>query len=239
MEIELLKEIGFTAGESKIYLSLLEIGPTSAGKIIEHTKLQNSVIHLCLNSLIKKGLVVYILRGKRKIYSAVNPNRLINLLEDRKRRINEALPELLAKQRRLEEKPNAEVFEGSWGIMTLLDTLLDGTKKGDEYLFFSFDKPLIDERMMNIFNQHERKRKEKGLIVRGIAPKELKPLFKYVKINMRYVDFPIPSGLTIIKDKLMIITWEKEPIGFLIKSDLLTNKYREFFNHIWKISERL
>jgi len=68
MNTEILSDIGLTQGEIKIYLALLEIGETSAGEVKNKTKLQNSVVHLCLNNLIHKGLVHYVEKGKRRFY---------------------------------------------------------------------------------------------------------------------------------------------------------------------------
>ena len=65
--MKVLEELGLTSGEVKVYLALLELGPSSAGEIIEKSRLQNSVIHFCLNRLKEKGLVSYIKKGRKRI----------------------------------------------------------------------------------------------------------------------------------------------------------------------------
>ena len=90
----ILREAGFTSGESKVYLSLLKIGESSAKGIIKDSSLQNSVVHLCLNNLIKKGFVTYVYDSQKKIYSAVSPKEILRNLEFKKNKFEKALPEL-------------------------------------------------------------------------------------------------------------------------------------------------
>ena len=69
MDTQILEELGLTKTEVKIYITLLELGSSSAGAILEKSKLPNSTLHRDLNSLIEKGFVNFILEGRRKIYS--------------------------------------------------------------------------------------------------------------------------------------------------------------------------
>ena len=70
MDTEIFEELGLTRTEIKLYLTLLEIGSSTAGTILEKSKLPNSTVHRDLNSLIERGLINFILEGKRKIYQA-------------------------------------------------------------------------------------------------------------------------------------------------------------------------
>ena len=68
MDTKALEDIGLTQGEIKVYLALLEIGPSTAGSILEKAGIQNSVFHFCVNSLIEKGLVSYVKKNKFRVY---------------------------------------------------------------------------------------------------------------------------------------------------------------------------
>ena len=63
MNTKVLEDLGLTKSEIKVYLSLLSLGPSSAGAILQKAKIQNSVLHFSLNNLIEKGLVSYIKKG--------------------------------------------------------------------------------------------------------------------------------------------------------------------------------
>ena len=56
MDTQILTDIGLTQAEIKVYLSLLELGTSTAGPIIENSGLQSSVVFMTLTKLIKKDL---------------------------------------------------------------------------------------------------------------------------------------------------------------------------------------
>ena len=84
MDISILEDLGLTQAETKVYLALLELGSSTAGPILEKSGLQNSVVHRALNSLIAKGLINFVSEGKRKIYQATNPEKIIEATDKTK-----------------------------------------------------------------------------------------------------------------------------------------------------------
>jgi len=67
MDVSILEDLGLRKAEISAYIALLELGSSSAGKILQKSKLQNSVVHRSLNSLMEKGLVTHIFLGKKNI----------------------------------------------------------------------------------------------------------------------------------------------------------------------------
>jgi len=116
MDTTVLQELGLTYTEVKVYTALLELGASSAGVILEHSQLPNSTVHRDLNSLIEKGIINYILEGKRKIYQATDPEHFFELIEDKKRRFEKLLPELKKKQEHKKKEENATIYRGIKGI---------------------------------------------------------------------------------------------------------------------------
>lgn len=234
MDAKLLEELGLTAGEIKVYLALLELGPTSAGKVIEKSGLQNSVVHFCLNSLKKKGLVSYVKKGRIRIYNAADPENFLSILEDRKKAFKALLPELKLKQKLVKEKPVVEFFEGIKGLINMFNQFIADGKRGDEFLFFTTDVEEKNIEIQKFYRQYDVKRKAKGLIVKGLAPTRFKPLFKDRPIpKVRYIDFPIPANIAMFKDKMVLVSWEEVPTGVLLKSEQIVDKLKSFFNSIW------
>lgn len=235
MDITIFEGIGLTRAESKVYIALLELGPTKVGKIIEKSGLQSSVVHNALHSLLDKGFVSYTKVGKIKEYQAAPPKRVIDYLEDKKRDFKAILPELELKQKLAKEKEEVELFQGTKGIMTMLNSLIEDTKKGDEYLFFTVNVKDQNEEIQRFFRKYDGKRKEKRLVAKGLAPEELKPFFKgrpYLK--MKYTNHPIPSNISICNNKLAMFSWGEKPVGYLISSRQMAAILASFFASIWK-----
>lgn len=86
--------------------------------------------------------------------------------------------------------------------------------------FFSSRNPFINN-----------KRKDKGLIIKGIANSSIRNLFEKRKyLKMRYTPLPVPANTGICNNKMVLISWGKKPTGVLIKSKDIIEKQRKFFN---------
>src|SRR3989338_11365214 len=83
MNEKILEEIGLTKGEIKVYFSLLKLGETTTGKIIEEAQISSGKIYEILEKLIKKGLVSYIIKEKTKYFSATSPRRIIDYIHEK------------------------------------------------------------------------------------------------------------------------------------------------------------
>ncbi|MBW2995999.1 hypothetical protein KY332_01730 [Candidatus Woesearchaeota archaeon] len=234
MDTKILEDIGLTQGEIKVYLALLELGPSTAGNIIDKADIQNSVFHFNINRLIEKGLVSYTKKGKFKIYQAADPNNFMVYLKDKEKQVAKLLPKLKEKQKLAKEKQEVELFQGLKGVMTLLNTLIEDAKKADQFLFFAPELEKSKE-IQKFYKRYDAKRKDKGLITKGIAPISLKPLFKKRKyLRMKYTDMPVPANTGICNSKMAIISWGDSPRGVLIYSKHIVEKQRDFFNALWE-----
>lgn len=233
MDTKILEDIGLSSNEIKVYLALIELGPSTAGSVLEKANIQNSVFHFCVNRLMEKGMVSYVKKGKARIYQAANPDNFITYLKDKQAQLQKIIPEMKAKQMLAKEKEETEIFQGTKGVITLLNQLIENTKQGDEFLFFSPELEKSEE-IQKFYQRFDAKRKDRGLISKGIAPKKLKHLFeKRHYLKMKYTDMPVPSNTGICNDKLALISWGEKPRGVLIQSKQIAEKQREFFNSLW------
>ena len=94
MDTKILKEIGLTETEIKAYLSLLTLGATSAGRIVEETGVYRKNLYDALNKLIEKGLVSYVIEDKIRVFQAKNPENLEKYLDEKKAKIEEQKQEI-------------------------------------------------------------------------------------------------------------------------------------------------
>jgi HTH-type transcriptional regulator, sugar sensing transcriptional regulator len=235
MDTTILENLGLSKGEINIYLTLLELGANKVGKIIEKSGMASSAVHNSVNSLIDKGLISYIKKGKIKYYQAVPPKQLIDFIENKKKKLQQILPELELKQKLAEEKQEAEIFEGTKGIIAMLTLLIDTANKKDEYIFFSINVKENNEEIQKFLLNYDLKRKEQGLKVRGLAPKKMMKLFKSRKIlRMKYPNYPIPSNISVCNGRVAFFSWGDKPVGYLIRSKQIAEMYQDFFESIWK-----
>jgi predicted transcriptional regulator len=239
----MLEGIGLSRGEAKVYLALLEAGQSTSGPIVKRSGISSSKVYEILGKLMKKGLVSTVTREGRRNFSAIEPKKLLEYLDEREAELGKQredlkrmLPYFLEKKAEAGKEQKAEVAFGFKGLVGLANRLIEDGKKGDEYVFFSFytKHPEKHEKVFNFYRQFDEDRKRKGLLVKGIVPRELKDYIggrRYAKICM--VDFPVPTNLSICGDKVLMTPWEDEPVSILIYSRQLAESFRGYFHSIF------
>lgn len=235
MDQKIFHEIGFTHAETKIYIALLKTGLTTAGPLLDETGLQNSTLHKTLRKLERKGFVSYVIKGKTRHYHAIGPEHILRFLKEKEKKFDEIIPELKILQKPV-ERQTAEIFDGFSGFKNMVYELIKEAKKGDEYLYFAFyAKNYKDyEKVYNFYTDFEKERKKKGIVVKGIVPREIRE--EYIGRDQKsilYVDFPVLNNISIFKEHVYFTPWEEKEVSFLIHSKQLAESFRAYFYLIW------
>ena len=239
----ILRELGFSERETKVYIALLEIGLTTTGPITNKTKLQSAKVYETLNKLIDKGLVSFIIKSKTKYFQAAEPKEILNLIDDRKRRFKEVLEELELKQKYSDSKQIAVVHEGFKSFKALFNKILDQLNKGDKYWAFAF-KNEYNSTAASLFLQkfHEKlalKKVDDRLLGHTFVRKEIKKTFSTNKnIKIRFTKNETPLGVIILEDKVINLIWGERPTAIEITSEQICAQYRSFFLELWKMSKQ-
>src|SRR3989344_8460575 len=142
MNKESLKEVGISEREIKVYLALLKTGRTATGNLIKESGVSASKIYQTLDKLVSKGLASYVIISKTKYFSASNPENLIGLIDEKKKAIQEVIPELKEIEKKRENIQEAEVYEGIKGIKSAFNKIIENLNKGEEYLVFTLGEEL-------------------------------------------------------------------------------------------------
>jgi len=239
MNTEILNEIGFSDAEKKVYLTLLELGMSTAAPILEKTGLQNSVLYRTIHRLIEKGFVSFIKKGKIKHYKASNPEVILTYHRERGIKLKKLIPELKKRQKKSETE-EAEVYSGFKGVKTMLYSLIEDGKKGEECYFFGQRAEIYTELQKRLYLAYDLYRSEKKIKVFGIHDISVKRHMKKGRYSiMRYVRTPIPQTMVIFRNKIALIAWGnlEKPTGILISSKEMATQYKGFFKELWKIAK--
>jgi HTH-type transcriptional regulator, sugar sensing transcriptional regulator len=242
LDTEALEEIGLTRNETRIYITLLEIGKAHIGEISEKTRMHRRTIYDCLERLIDRGLVSFILEGKTRYFAAVNPQKIKEILKEKESRIENILPNLFELVNKSKHKTEATIYKGKEGLKNIMEDLvkskpkiwysLTSSSKAKEtfpvYLY-QFHEKRIKERVLLkiIFGKHER------------AIKRSEELKKNPLTEVRFTDleYVIPISIWIYNNKLAFMLWDSE-IGILIESKETTDTFKNYFKMLWKIAKK-
>jgi sugar-specific transcriptional regulator TrmB len=238
MDTSILEDLGLTQAEIKVYIALLELGSSSAGQILEKSRLQNSVVHRALNRLIEKGLISYILEGKKKVYQSTDPENFHDFIDDKKKRFDDILPELKQKQEYAKVTSFGEIFKGKRGINQMYMTLLNSG--GKEYNTFGGGSEVTYEIMGETWwKSLHNKRISKKIPCRQVFDETIrkfgnelnkKPLTKIKFLPKEYAQL---QETVIIGDYVGIAIFTENPYGILIKDKVVADGYRKQFEILW------
>jgi sugar-specific transcriptional regulator TrmB len=242
---EILETLGLTKSEIYCYMALLDLGPSTTGPLIKHSKIASGKAYLILDKLMKKGLVTYSIISGTKNYQAKNPERLFDYLNEKKEELNQIEAELNKIIPKLKEKfsvqknqTKAEIFEGVQGFKTFHKFMLDECNKGDTIYVFGAPKE-ANEKFGSYYIQWNNKRVEKGIklkILYSLDSRKFGEVRKKLPLTeVRYMDEKkeIPAWIDVFGNYVTTINVHGNPICFLIKDKISQESYLKYFNTIW------
>ncbi|MBI5347343.1 MAG: helix-turn-helix domain-containing protein [Candidatus Aenigmarchaeota archaeon] len=244
MEIEnTLKEIGLTEQEIKIYLVMLRSGSILASRIAEETRINRSHVYQILKRLIVKGFTSYVIKENRKYFSAINPEKILELVKEREEKIKLILPQLSKLSHISESKSIVEILEGKEGIKTILNDIL---RLKEEW--FSFGSSGKGPEILPYYIEHWEKGRQKNKIrLKAILDtsktgkkrgKELSKL-NYTEIGYMPSEYSSPSSTWIYKDRVVFVMWSKEhPFAIRTISKEIAESYKNHFKVLWEIAKK-
>ena len=242
MYADVLEELGFSLNESKVYEILLSIGSASIEQIAIKSKVHRRNIYDVLGKLVEKGLLSETFIQNRKEYRAIHPSRLLDLLQEKEKKLQTILPDLERRFSRHEEEETAYLYKGINGFKQYLQDILDVS----EPVYFIGAKAFwLDPRLQHFLFKFDQERKRKHIRFMHIFDyevKEQKPeILKLVGKPYKFFPKEYSSQTTVDIFGDLVVTFvgvhpgqlDDEPIQFVMKSKRLAEGYKKFFRFMW------
>ncbi|EKD43223.1 MAG: Transcriptional regulator, TrmB [uncultured bacterium] len=250
---EILTKLGLDETESKVYLAMLELGPSTVSQITRKAMITRTLGYHVLEKLGWKGLVNRTAGSNKKmIYAAEHPQRLLAYLKNQRslwdRRLHEAEDKLadFVSLSRLGEKPLVRYQEGAEGLKSIYAESLAAKTEilaitdyeawaGQE--FSKNQRDYLKERCR--LKIHER-------ILTIDTPTTRRCIKDWYKNAMKYSHFRFikPEDISVIdtfwgevnvfNNKVMMSLHKPGRIGILIESTPLTNLLKSLFEMAWR-----
>lgn len=233
--IEELINIGLSKQEAEVYVFLTKEKNQTASKIAEKTKINRSVTYVILESLIKKGLVNYVLIEGVKKFSSTKPEILADFMKDKEESLKKILPLLKSFKSEGNEAATIEVFEGINGGLSVMKDILETSK---EYVAFGEDKS-FQQVMGTLAKQYIRKLNEGKIKERLLIPEGQKVLAGK-KTEVRYLpkNISLPSITAVYGNKVAISIFQEPYYAIVIESKELSKTYSSLFEFLWQIAKK-
>jgi predicted transcriptional regulator len=228
--------------ESRVYEALLSSASSSIEQIATKSKVHRRNIYDVLAKLAKKGLISEAFIHNRKEYRAINPSRLLDLLQEKEKRLETILPDLKKRFATYEEDEAAYVYRGINGFKQYLQDILE---VGETAYFIGAKAFWLDPRLKHFLVKFEQERERKGIEFMHIFDYEVgeqKPeILKLVGKPYKFLpkEYSSLTSVDIFGDRVVTFVGimpgqlPEEPVQFVMRSRQLADGYRKFFQFMW------
>lgn len=231
----ILKNIGLSPNEIKVYLTLNDHGSTKAGRIAKLAKIDRSSAYNALKLLLEKGFVSYVMIGQVKWFQATGPKRLLEYVKEQEEDIKSIVSELDERHKVKKIEGQVRLFKGLKGVKSIF---LDIARTGkDNYVFGSEGQ--FSEKMGDFAYQFDKLKKQNKIHTKMIIRKGRKEHDSKTS-EYRYLNNVEESSAVtnIYGDKIAIIIWTEEPEGIIIENSASAKAYKSYFDVMWNSAKK-
>ena len=234
-----LQGIGLNPSQSKAYVKLLDLGEATAGKIAKETGMAKSHTYRTVEQLEEKGWIRKVQSGKIIYYYAIKPENLINMLRtkelEKEEKIKEIIP--ILNERSPPETEELRSFKGAGALRDILERFLDYK---EPILVYGVPSSTPQKLGYGWLSKYHKKRERKKRVMKHIYSSEARERIKYLN-KLPYTEVKVLKGFVsavatnICGDEISLTDFSATPIKtILIKSKIMANNYKKFFEELWK-----
>jgi len=223
MNKEVLRKIGLTNSEIKVYIDIIKHEDSLASEISNRVKISRTYIYDSIRNLIDKGLISYVFKNNRKYFKALKLEKLLEYFNDQilsmkneKQEIKKLILELKPTQKPPQKKPLVEIFEGKEGLKTILNDIIKTKKDAVGWGHTTKVKRHLPDWFLK---RYLKERDKKGIKVRQLYAKG-GDILKSQRSKFKELpeEFSSPVTFGAYGDNTIIFFWSETPIIIKIKS---------------------
>lgn len=237
--VEALTDVGLSAREAQMYVTLLERGPSTVQDVARHAKLKRAGLYAVMDSLIDLGFVQKRIVKGHTVLIASSVDAVHEWVEKRNKDFLRALPSLKSLTVRPTRLPHIEYFSGSDGFRLIWKRMFASNIKNYSIITDA-------EHMLGFVNENY----ISGPIIReklrrGICSRQLLVRSEYAKkitakdTNENRVTrilprhHAVPMTTIIYGDLVALISPLRENLIVLVESESFAKSQQSLFDLLW------
>lgn len=244
--IEELQKLGLSSIEARVYIALIELGPSFAGAIISKTKQHRQQVYTALERLEKNGLISISRKNGKKMFRPTNPERLYEIVRAQESVAQEIVPELQKKF----SLPKEEVvlYHGPDGYKVSLQNRIALAKKGMVIRVIGGTGEEFYQLTKDFFNEYITELHKRGSNIHWIIYESQLEKFKehfgtYLTRECRarliHNAQQTPVATIIFGDRVQISLFHPNPTIIEIRNQSLADAYGTYFTYLWDHGEEI
>lgn len=237
---EILESIGLNKNEIVIYIDLIKQPNSSALEISKRTKIHRSNTYDSLRKLIEKGFVIESLKEKKRIFQAIDPEKIKDYLRQKEREFDVILPHLKNFSQTNYDPGNISIGEGTFAAREALQELL---KSNEPIYVFGASQEAIEtfgEGFLKDFHKNRIRKKIPMLhIYNKSAIKRIKLLNKLKLTEARYLSehYNTIASTNVCGDTVIFFIFARPLMVITLRNKEIADAYKRYFELMWKFAK--
>jgi predicted transcriptional regulator len=231
----ILKSLGLMDSEISTYLTVLKLGPSTVIEIASSANLSRQAVYTAIDLLTERGLMSSVTQGKRNLYTAESPAKLLAYARRKNIELNETVNELSELLPDLElrvngERPIVKVFKGKEGIKTIIQDI-EESSANDSYEITDVDamyRVLKPDDLKEMRNKLKKKKRQVfGIYADSQARESQRVTPEWAVLGED--DSGFESNIGIYGNKVIMVTFHGKMYSVEIDSEPLAQAMRILF----------
>jgi predicted DNA-binding transcriptional regulator len=242
MHTQTLQHLGLSKNESIIYETLLAEGESSVGNIATKSKVHRRNVYDTLKRLLEKGLVFEIVQRNENRYKAVDPSKLMELIQEKESMLSKIMPQL---QDMYTSKPQTEevyVYRGPEGWKNYMRDMI---RIGEPVYLIGAKGAWLDERVQHFFPHFQRAFEKMDLPFYHLFDHDIQTecpqIMQHVGKHYKFLPkgYSTPAAIDIFGDHVNIISnmvmggFKDEFSVTVIVNRQIADAFRIWFQFMW------
>lgn len=240
MILDVLRKVGLSDGEIKVYSALLDLGVSTTNLIHEKTGIERRNIYDILNKLIDKGLITYIYENKRRYFQVTHPSKIIGYIEEKKddlenvkKEIEREIPQIISRFEFKKPIIKAEIYRGFEGIKAVWEDMLNYKE-----IYWIGSGRYVPRKLPHFFASWNKRRIKLKVKLLNIFRYEWKDEINHPLVyeTGKYLPKEFSGNPTVIGihgNKVTNFIFGEEFFAFVIESKELAENYKSYHKYLW------
>jgi len=243
MDIAILKKLGLTDKEIKVYLKLLQHKSTSVRALAELTTLNRGTVYDVLKKLQEIGLASYYTAETKQKFVAESADKLLKLVQEKeneikqtKEKITQLIPELKSLQAKSGSQPTTKLYEGKKGVRFILDDVLSSVSQSEDNEYYIYSATKASDDIYDAYPDFTKTRIKTKIKVKAIS------LAKGGRTSgldaRRWLGTNDESAtfILIYAGKCAFVSRDAKdtPVGVIIENEMIYQTQKIIFLNLWK-----
>lgn len=235
--VKALTDVGFDHEEARVYEAALMLGRATITELARKADLKRPSVYNYAESLLRHDLLSREIKGKRRLYVAQNPNKILKSLAVKRAGLEKTLPMMSKMYASSRKKPVVEFFENKQEVKRAYAELSQSLST--LYAIFSVQD------FSDAFSFSEIMKLNKGveslgtkiydLVESNPVGKKYAKQYKVKNHQIRFLpkDFVITTDTLVTNDTVFLVSF-KNMMGIRIQNEDIAEFFKNTFKVMWE-----